>query len=322
MGFDGCEEALADTYARLGILTLRWDYDYAQAKEYFDKSLVIRKRLVEKDPSHPNREALTLSILNLAELALQHNELPKALALHEELIKQRQAIFSERQWSLKAKRDLAEAKALLGNDLACAKRNVEASKMYLASRDLNLQVLAAEPNDPLYRGLVAHDHYLCGTAFLRLGEPKKAEREFEEGLKLRRANYLETQDEEQKFNMLPPLMLALARCGHHVEAAKLAAQVREKLGVMPGHLAEAASCYGLCRAVVGAGKPAAELTPEENQLRQHYLNQAIACLEEARQKKYDDLLYVDTDADFDPLHGVPEFERWLDSFRASLKTKK
>ncbi len=317
-----CEEALADTYARLGILELRWEYDYAKAEEYFNTSLTIRKRLVEKAPSYESRDALTLSILNLGELALQHNELPKALALHEELVKQRQAIFSQRQWSLKARRDLAEALALLGNDLACAKRDDEAKKMYLASRELNSQVLAAEPNDPLYRGLVAHDHYLCGTAFLRLGDPKKAQHEFEEGLKLRQLNYSETQDEEQKFNMLPPLMLSLARCGHYVEAAKLAAKVREKLGVMPGHLAEAASCYGLCRAAVGAGKSAADLTPEENQLRQSYLDKAIECLEEARQNKYDDILYVERDADFDTLRGVPEYERWLDSFRASLKARR
>ena len=30
-------------------------------------------------------------------------------------------------------------------------------------------VRAAEPDDPMYRGLVGHAHYRCGTSFLRLG---------------------------------------------------------------------------------------------------------------------------------------------------------
>ena len=122
--------------------------------------------------------------------------------------------------------------------------------------------------------------------------------------------------------MQPQLMLALARCGRIAEAAAMAANVRENLGVMPVHLAEAGSCFGLCMAAVGDGKPTAELTPEEKELRKQYLDLALACFEEARQKKYDDILFLESDADLEPLRGVPEYERWLDSFRQSRTGKK
>jgi tRNA A-37 threonylcarbamoyl transferase component Bud32 len=317
-----CEEAVADTYDRMGIVALRFDFDYPKAEEWFNKSRAIRERHLKTHPSRQHRVAIGASLIYLAEWALQHNELDKAISLHEELLKQREGTFAERRWSLKARRELADAQGKLGDDLMLAKRNDEGHKLYLASRDLFQQVMAAEPDDPIYRGLVAHAHYRCGTSFLRVGDPKGARHAFEEGLKLRRAVYDETMDERQKINMQPQFMLAVARAGKHEEAAELAASVRKNLGMMPIHLAEAGSCYGICMASVGEGKPVDQLTPEEKKLRQEYLRLALACFEEARQKKYDDILFLEKDADFDLLHGTPEYEAWLESFRRSLQAQK
>jgi eukaryotic-like serine/threonine-protein kinase len=314
------EEAVADTYDRMGIMSLRFDFDYAKAEEWFTRSLAIRQRHVERYPSRAHRVAIGASYIYLAEMALQHNELAKALSLHEELVKQRQATFAERSWSLKARRELADAQGKFGDDLMLARQDDEAHKMYVASRDLFVQVRAAEPDDPIYRGLVAHAHYRCGTSFLRVGDPPSARHEFEEGLKLRQAVYDEVKDARQRLNMQPQLMFALVRCGKLAEAAEMAASVRQNLSAMPIHLAEAGSCYGLCMAAVGAGKPPEQLTDEEKRLRAQYLSLALACFEEARQKKYDDVLFLGGDADMEPLQEVPEFKQWLESFRRSLQS--
>ncbi len=315
------EEAVADTYDRMGILTLRFDFDYPKAEEWFGKSLAIRNRHLKTHPSRQHRVAVGASYIYLAEWALQHNELTKALSLHEELLKQREGTFAERRWSLKAKRELADAHGKYGDDLLLAKRNEEGHKQYIASRDLFQQVMAAEPDDPMYRGLVAHAHYRCGTSFLRIGDPKGGQRAFEEGYKLRKAVYDETPDEKQKINMLPQFMLATVRVGKHAEAAQLAASVRKNLNMMPIHLAEAGSCFGLCMAAVAPGKKPEDLTPEENKLRQEYLKLALACFDEARAKKYDDILFLSGDADLDPLQSVPEYQKWLADFRDALKKK-
>jgi len=316
-----CEEAVADTYDRMGIVSLRFDFDYAKAEEWFTKSLKIRERHVQTHPSRQHRVALGASYIYLAEMALQHNELAKAIKLHEDLLKQREATFAERRWSLKARRELADAQGKLGDDLMLAKRNDEGHKMYVASRDLFQQVRAAEPDDPIYRGLVAHAHYRCGTSFDRLGDAKAARHEFEEGVKLRLSVYNEVTDQRQKLNMQPQLMLALARCGKHEEAAEMASSVRKNLGVMPIHLAEAGSCFGICAAMVAPGKKADQFMPEEKQLRKKYLDLALACFEEARQKKYDDILFMDYDADFDSLHQEPEFQKWIAEFKQGVKPK-
>src|SRR5207244_3958809 len=133
----------------------------------------------------------------------------------------------------KAKRELADAQGKYGDDLVLAKRNEEGHNTYVASRDLFEQVMAAEPDDPTYRGLVAHAHYRCGTSFLRIGDPNSALHEFDEGYKLRKAVYDETPDEKQRINMQPQLMLATVRVGKHAEAADLAASVRKNLNMMP-----------------------------------------------------------------------------------------
>ncbi len=52
------EEAVADTCDRMGIVSLRFDFDYAKAEEWFTQALEIRKRHVEKYPSHAHRVAL------------------------------------------------------------------------------------------------------------------------------------------------------------------------------------------------------------------------------------------------------------------------
>lgn len=313
------EEAVADTYDRMGIVALRFDFDYAKAEEWFGKSLAIRERHLKTHPSRAHRVAVGASYIYLGELALQHNELDKAIPPYEALLKQREATFAERRWSLKARRELADAQGKLGDALMLKKRNAEGHAQYLASRDLFQQVRAAEPDDPTYRGLVAHAHYRCGTSYLRVGDPAAARREFEDGLKLRQAVYAEVTDARQQINMQPQLMFALVRTGRYAEAAEMAANVRKNLNMVPVHLAEAGACFGLCMAAVAPGKVPDQLTPEEKRLRDSYFRQAMASFEEARAKKYDDVLFLDCDADLDVLHEVPEYVRWLESFKHSLQ---
>jgi tetratricopeptide (TPR) repeat protein len=322
INLNDAEEAVADTCDRFGIVALRFDLDYGRAAEWFNKSLAIRKRHVRERPTYPHRAAVCASYVYLAELALQRGDLPAALSLHRELLRQREALYQERRWSLKARRELADAHGKLGDDLMVERQPEEAQRMYQASLGLFQQVRAAEPDDPTYRGLVAHAYYRTGTGLARLGDAGAALREFREGLKLRQAVYAGVKDARQRLNMHPQLMLALARVGHHAEAAELAATVRKELGVMPIHLAEAASCYGLCMAAVGAGKAPDRLSSEEKRLREHYRALAFACLDEARAKKYDDFLFLERDADFDPLMELPEYREWLASYKRSLQASK
>jgi hypothetical protein len=223
---------------------------------------------------------------------------------------------------MKSRRELANAQGMLGDDLMLAGRDKEGHQMYMASLKLYLQLLAAEFEDPNYSSMAAHAHYRSGTGFIRLGDAKSARLEFEECMRLRKAAYEGTKDERQRNKLKVFYAFPLARCGKHAEAAEmLATSVRGNFAPDGDELAWVGGCYGVCRVMVGEGKPEAALTPEEKLLRKHYLDLALASFEQARQKNFTDILLL-KDADFEPLHGVPEFERWRESFRESLKKKK
>ncbi|HEV3383937.1 MAG TPA: serine/threonine-protein kinase, partial [Gemmata sp.] len=318
---DDTEEAIAHTCDQLGLIALNYDIDYSKAEEWLNKSLALRKKNLDRLPSRDRQTALEESYKNLANLAMQRDELAKAISFHEEVVKLSEAVFAGRRWSMKTRRDLAFAKGDLGDDLMLAHRDKEGHQIYMESLKLFSQVLAAEPEDLNYSSMVAHAHYRYGTSFIRLGDPKSARLQFDECLKLRETVYNAMTDAQQKLNSQPEHMFALARCGKHAEAAEMAANVRKKLGMKPVHLAEVGACYGLCRAAVGEGKPETALTPEEKQLRKKYLDLAIESFEEARKKNYKDILFLEKDADFEALRGVPEYEAWLNSFRESLKKK-
>jgi tetratricopeptide (TPR) repeat protein len=319
---DDTEEAIAHTCDQLGLVVLNYEVDYAKAEEWFNKSLTLRKNNLARLPSRDRQTALEDSYKNLANLAMQRDELAKAISFHEEVVKLSEAVYAGRRWSMKARRELAFAKGDLGDDLMLAHRDQEGHQIYMESLKLFQQILAAEPGDLNYSSMLAHAHYRSGTSFIRLGDPKSARLQFDECLKLRNTVYEAMTDDQQKLNSQPEHMFALARCGKHAEAAEMAANVRKNLGRKPVHLAEVGACYGLCRAAVGEGKPEAALTPEEKQLRKKYLDLALESFEEARKKNYKDILFLEKDADFEALRGIPEYETWLASFRESIKMKK
>ena len=316
---DDTEEAIAEACDQLGLTALHYDVDYVKAEEWFNRSLGLRKKNMERLVSRDHQTALEQSYKHLANLAMQRDEIAKAISYFEEVVKLSEAVYAGRRWSLKARRELAFAKGDLGDALALVRRDQEGHQMYLDSLKLFQQVLAAEPEDPNYTSMVAHAHYLCGCGFIRQGDPKTARTHFNECLKLREIVWNAMTDAQQKINSQPEYMFALVRCGKHAEAAEMAASVRKHLASKPVHLAEVGACYGMCRAAVGEGKPEAALTPEEKQLRKKYLDLAMESFEEARKKNFKDILFVEKDADFEALRGVPEYETWLKSFRESLK---
>src|SRR5207245_3899356 len=67
-----CEEAVADTYDRMGILALRFDFNYPKAEEWFNKSKAIRERHLRPHPSRQHRAPIAAPLTYLPPWALQH----------------------------------------------------------------------------------------------------------------------------------------------------------------------------------------------------------------------------------------------------------
>jgi serine/threonine protein kinase/tetratricopeptide (TPR) repeat protein len=101
------------------------------------------------------------------------------------------------------------------------------------------------------------------------------------------------------------LMVALARCGEHAEAARIA----ESLVATPPkdeYLYFQAACgYAL----------SAEAAARDEALVRRYRSAALECLRQGKQRGWNDLETVESDPDLEPIRETPEFQALLAEFR-------
>ena len=102
-------------------------------------------------------------------------------------------------------------------------------------------------------------------------------------------------------------MLLLARSGAHAEAAALALDMLRLAPQYANNLYNAGCCYALCAAAVGAGKPDAQLTAQEKDLRKRYAEAAMKPLDDAVTQGFCNLTLLGTDPDLDAVRGEPAF---------------
>ena len=105
------------------------------------------------------------------------------------------------------------------------------------------------------------------------------------------------------------LMVALARCGEHAEAAKIA----ELLIATPPKdeflYVQAACGYAL----------AAESVSADAALARRYKSAALECLRQAKNHGWSDLSTLEIDPDLEPIRKEPEFSALLEEFRKAAK---
>jgi flagellar biosynthesis/type III secretory pathway protein FliH len=102
-------------------------------------------------------------------------------------------------------------------------------------------------------------------------------------------------------------MLSLARCGRHADADAVARKLVEATPADSWICYNAACCYALCAAAVAPGKPDEQLNGEEQELRQQYINQSVAAVQQSVQNGWRDAMSLTTDPDLDPVRSTREF---------------
>ena len=104
-------------------------------------------------------------------------------------------------------------------------------------------------------------------------------------------------------------MLALARCGDHAEAAKIAEALVATPPKDEAIYVQAACGFALaCGAARTAGGSDAALV-------QHYIERALECLRAAKNRGWADVVGLETDTDLEPIRNDPAFQALLDEFR-------
>jgi serine/threonine-protein kinase len=227
--------------------------------------------------------------------------------------------------------DRESSRALLDKMLAQAQNPLQRAGAYLAFGDFAIRTgdpqtaldeygKARELYDRIGRtetegarnpSNLATTFYRLGTARLALGDRGAALEDYRRGLEHRKA--LAGGDPNNAVKQIS-LMLALARCGRHGEAAVIARKLRERAAEDPGMLFYAACGFALCAGALDG--PAADGdTPDAPEARRRYRDQAIEALERAIGHGYRDAVALETDPDLAPIRRDPAFTTLLGRLR-------
>ncbi len=167
--------------------------------------------------------------------------------------------------------------------------------------------LLAEPESVLAKQDLAATHYFVGTAALRAGDRKAADRHYREYRRI-----CEGLAGNPKAELIiRDLMIARARCGEHKIASKTA---KEMITSPP--LDVRVYYYAACASPSARGPVAEEpVSPETKALAKDYTESAFKSLRLALKAGWEGVVDVETDPDLDAIRSAPGFNAIVAEFR-------
>jgi hypothetical protein len=187
---------------------------------------------------------------------------------------------------------------MLGEFLFQTGKTDAVEPLYLRAVSLSKELAAADEKMIDYRRDQAIGHYRLGQLYLRLGQAEKAQEQFQTCCQLR-----ESMVDKKAPNVKRQMewMLALARCGRHVEATELAEAIQQ--GIKPDNemLLDVARCY----------VQSAEAVRDQPEIAQRYTQKGLDALRAALAAGYIDTFNLEVDADLAPLRGNEEFQKLI-----------
>ncbi len=284
---------VANAYHQLGLLSLGTG-DAVAARDEYRQSAAWQDKVSPDDQRQPDvlRERAGL-YGRLGDVSVKLDDAEGARQYYQKALDIRQSLaaaetaprFAERQNLSISFVQLGDVGLLMLNDPAAARRS------YAEALKLREQAAEADPNSSYAQEQLAEACYRLGTTCLRLGETAEAEKYFRECLARRRA-LAEKEPRSVRFKL--NMVVALARCGRHQEAADEADRLRLRLAKSPV-LYQVACMYALCGVA------------QDPVLAERCRAAAISTLRQARAAGWKDLFDLQKDPDLDPIRGHPEF---------------
>jgi eukaryotic-like serine/threonine-protein kinase len=287
------------TYSRLG--------DPVQGMPYFRKALALRRELSKSTPENLGYQLdVARSLLALGDTSFRVDDRPTAVASFDDCMEIIEKVYRQLPKNLTAKQEVGRACSLKGDFHLRSGEIEKARPLFERALALTKELVTADPKKFDYQWDLAHAHYRLGLLAQRTKDEAGARNQFESCRVVREK--LATQDKDNDRRQME-LMLVLAHCGKHTEAAAIATKLLG--GVTDGELLiDVARCYAQCAA--------GSLNDEG--LRQRYTNEAIQAIEKAAKQGYRDVVYLTTEVDLEPLRAQEGFGQVLKAIRQSAAT--
>ncbi len=285
---------LAEGYTRVATAIYRMG-DPAEALKYFRQALQLRQELVDANPMNASmQQDLARTCMALGETSFRLNELDEARRWYAQCFEVRQRLFAANPKDFRSKHELARTCGMLGDIEFRTSNPAGAEPMYQRSLSLTEELADLDKASVDYQRDLGICHYRLGALFARAGESEAARQHFQECRRIREP--LAPQNVRRQME----LMLVVARLGEHFQAAALAEEVARQGNVDPEMLIELGRTYAQSAAAT-----------EDAALRQVYESKAVAAVSQAIEQGYKDLVFLQTEADFDPLRQHKPFATLL-----------
>jgi serine/threonine-protein kinase len=296
------KSGLAELNTRVGVTHLRLG-DPARAMPYFRKALAIRRELSQAEPGNLGyRLDVARSLLAVGDNSFRLGD-REAVARFGECLGIVEDVFRQKPKVLGVKQELARARSLTGDYHLRVGEPEKARPLLGRALELTQELVTADPRKFDYQWDLGLAHYRLGLLALRAKDEEGARAQFESCRAVREK--LAAQDKGNDRRQME-LMLALAHCGKHTEAAAIAARLLG--GVTDAELLiDVARCYAQC-ATGSLG---------DEGLRPRYTKEAIRAVELAAKQGYRDVAHLTTEVDLDPLRAEAGFVRVLEAIRRS-----
>jgi eukaryotic-like serine/threonine-protein kinase len=293
---------LANTLGQLAGVELRLGH-LEQARELYREEVAVRESL---SPARANHLQVRLELSGyyekLAELSLRMGEIAQGRQLYDRCKALREQVAAEQPDFWPAVSGVARSFNNEGFLRFPHGRDPMAARVYhQQALDLIQKRAEADPTNVDTQAMLAETIYYEATCALHSGDATAAADGFARCLAIRKTL---AKDSNVKMPQVS-LMVALARCGEHAEAARIA---KALVATPPRdeHLYFQAACgYALAAGAVG----------NDEVLTKHYTAAAVDCLRMGWERGWTDLVSLETDPDLAPIRDDPAFQKLLGPLR-------
>jgi serine/threonine-protein kinase len=277
-----------------------------QARELYKEEVATRDSFSQAQANDwESRRELAGHYADVATLNLQLGDLVEGQRLYDKAAALREEVAALRPGSWPELNDLAlsynqqgSIRYPQGSDPAAARQ------FHKKALEIFEKRAKADPQDFENLGTLAWTLYYDACCALKAGDKDDANAEFHQCLEIRRELAKETQSKILKAD----LMIALARCGLHAEAVKIAQAL---LAVSPDE-----SLYMQCACGYAL---AADAAKGDAELVKQYTAAAVDCLRKAKERGWTDVANLKTDTDLEPIRSDPGFQAVLAEFERAAK---
>ncbi|MBW3541963.1 MAG: protein kinase, partial [Planctomycetes bacterium] len=296
------KQELSDSYGHLARISLALGRP-DEALVYNSKGLELRREWLQKAPQNiPALREFSGAQLELAGIAINRGKLDAAIETYTETLKALEQVRAADPGLLSGRGNVAFVHNQLGVAHLLADRPQKARDEYQQAVELLKAVAADDPNDASVQRMLGTAYYGLATAVLEAGDGEAARTHFETSRDIRRR--LAEKDKDD-LTLQADLMLALARCGEHAEAAGIAGDLEQRAPKDASLLYQVAGGYALAAAAAASDKAAAA----------QYSRQAIGALQKAVAEGYRSVALIEIDPDLDPVRGEEAFQKLVDGLK-------